>query len=163
MHVPKNCEIALENTGGDSEIKGIVGNLTIHAFSGDVEVEDTMAETMRITADSGDVSLDNVSGHKAIIESLSGSVEGDIKFLECLMNLSSGDALLDVGEGDYTIEAASGNIEISPSGPYNLDAACSVGEITVAGEEKGQEYRISQENSKITLRLRADSGDIELD
>ncbi|MEH7235726.1 DUF4097 family beta strand repeat-containing protein [Bacillus sp. JJ1562] len=111
-------EMTIETQSGDIEIMNsrIKESLNLEASSGDVKVKDTNGNVIDIQTSSGDITAINNEAKEIEILTSSGDIESNNQASEKMnINTASGDITIDAEEvtGDITLEASSGDIEVS--------------------------------------------------
>ncbi len=124
----------------DAEIKEITGEVTV----GDINIEETQADTIDLTADVGGINLYKVTAKDI---TLSGRV-GDV-----IANVNDFNSMeLSTNTGDITIVSA------KDLDNYDLDLDSGVGSISVNGKDQGDSY--SQNGNEGSIEADSDVGDV---
>ncbi|HET7922362.1 MAG TPA: DUF4097 family beta strand repeat-containing protein [Gammaproteobacteria bacterium] len=170
VKVPAGINADVTNHIGFIKLKGTHSDVTLHADSGDVQINDTSG-TLDVDTGSGDVGVADQSGALSI-----GTGSGDVKVMRVKGNLNlhtgsgdifggklSGDTLkARTGSGDVTLDTVTGALDmragsgdlylrnITSQGPATLHTGS--GDITLSGNLSGMNG----------FDLHAGSGDITL-
>ena len=164
-------KLVVNNSSGDLVVKNqmILQELEIATSSGDIVLADVEADTSRIEATSGCISIESIKGNSHMISTSSGDImlkegEGDFELASNSgskkigsiignkhhLTASSGGTSIDQIEGECSLEASSGSIRIK-----QLTSASSCEIETTSGE-------IILENLQGAGRINASSGEISI-
>lgn len=126
-------ETVLESTSGNIEAGGNVGKFSASAVSGDIKLNsNTVAESVKVSTTSGELSLSGVSAEDAKISSTSGDVElKNANLTSVDVNTMSGEIDFNnvVCSGDMDIDTTSGDIDLEKVDAENYTVNSTSGEI----------------------------------
>ncbi len=140
---------SISATSGDISLNGsdLGQDLSVHTTSGDLSFSDCVFGNLDCDQTSGDIKLKNVQCAQFSSETTSGDISGELDAEAVSLNATSGDIglLLAGTENDYSI-----------------DCSCTVGDITLSGEDQGSRCRLSPDDAERTFSAETTSGDITL-
>ncbi|MCJ7812034.1 DUF4097 domain-containing protein [bacterium] len=154
LTIPRNVHLRLRCDEGDVDLSGTQGKLDIDVDEGSVHIENIISEEIRISADEGDVRIQQAQDEDQgliKIEMDEGSIwfengqigeidfttdEGEIvidhiELNQCWLNTDEGDievSFLPVKDGRYRMETDEGDVELSLPEDVNLHIALITGE-----------------------------------
>ncbi|MCQ6562467.1 DUF4097 family beta strand repeat-containing protein [Paenibacillus mendelii] len=107
--------------------------LVLDSSSGEIQVQDMLAQTFEIEAESGDISLEELTGDQMSVKTSSGDIMlGKLTGKEINVHASSGDIKLEKATADeLTIDVSSGDIKLKDA-DAKLLVDTSSGEIVVS-------------------------------
>ncbi|MGE8203139.1 DUF4097 family beta strand repeat-containing protein [Heyndrickxia sp. NPDC080065] len=167
--------MSLKATSGDitSDNGRAAKNFSIHVTSGKVQATNNEAEKVTMKSTSGDINIQQLSAKDSKISATSGTIDIDDISGTIIANASSGDIEIGPNEqiGNTDIETTSGGVKIKTkqkSIPFTFDfkGSSGVGDVNVIGAtytEKSEHDMVGKIGSgKIQLKVRTSSGDFEL-
>jgi hypothetical protein len=121
--LPAGVPIELHTSSGDIHIDGMLGTLSLHTGSGDIEGFHLSGADLVAVTGSGDVALDVIAPTERIE-----------------LRTGSGDIHLDVPSGAYSLRVDTGSGDTSirditddPDAPRTLDVTTGSGDVTIRG------------------------------
>ncbi|MCR5450452.1 MAG: DUF4097 family beta strand repeat-containing protein [Solobacterium sp.] len=153
LTVPCCCDMMeIRNTSGDIMIRDInLVSADIKSGSGDIRLEQTDTEKLRILVRSGDVNLVNVNALRSEIKLSSGDLE---------MNCCSGNAEIETVSGDIDISAHTGERIVISGRSGDIELETDAPEIEVSSVSG--DIEIGTPNRIAHIEVHSVSGDIDL-
>ena len=159
LMVPREVDLDIENDEGEVEITGIKGDVSVEADEGEVNLRDVQFKDLRITADEGEVTCEQVKGREGRLSI--NADEGRVRIEEAEV----GDLQVECDEGDILLTRAGlesfrlttdeGDIEadLDPTGRgrYQMDA------------DEGDVFVTLPKDASLTLDLETENGHINSD
>lgn len=181
IRCPRTTELRVTGGSSDVHVDGVVRSLELKLGSGDAIVSGPILQRARITAASGDVSVDAVEGPLSVTtasgdvrigrvagELGANSVSGDVEVREAhgratLQSVSGDVQLTALGGGDIRIQTVSGDasVDLARGAAAWVDAGSVSGEIT-SELDVGDDLPAGETSHAIELRVKTVSGDVRL-
>lgn len=159
LHAP----VKVNSTSSDVRLSGLQGPVELSLVSGDVAIERSDMKLLSVETKSGDVEAKDCQG-SASIRTSSGSVKLERhKGRTISIEAASGDVevdLLEAVEGSVTIRAVSGDVKLEV--PDGSDCKVSLATLQGMATCRLALEDMAQEGAKISGRLRAGAGTIDL-
>ena len=139
MTVPAGARVTATTWSGSVAVRGVHGDLEVHAQSGDVDIRDA-GDRLDVESLSGDVVIAGVKGESTI-------------------RTVSGDLQLSGARGNLDIETVSGDIKLRDIIAKQVRTHTTSGDITFQGAilDAGR-YEFNTHNGEVSLDLPADIG-----
>lgn len=130
------------------------GKINIKNNFGDITISDYDNAELNIENDFGDIEVGNIN----VIDAKNDCGDTEIKKVNKSLNVKNDYGDIEINEINITensyIENDFGDIEIGKTNEINIEAKTSLGDVKIENNYK---------NSKITLKIKDDCGDIEVD
>jgi len=174
VYVPQDCDLRLQSSIGDVEIKDVVGAvwvnckhgdvqvdklsgaLAIQTAAGDVDVADCKLEELKVETFTGDVAIKNVEG-PVKIDSKSGDVHVEDLRGALVIQEASGDVMVSDLSGDLTAKSISGDITVRAHTLNSLNLESVSGDTLIEAVLNAEgRYRVRSVSGDLTLRIPED-------
>lgn len=169
LTIPKECkrlDLDLEASSADITVNGVSIEGSIDVSSGDVSINRTKGEDLKLTSSSGHIDLANAEYEKLNVEVSSGDIsfkDCGIDELEC--SSSSGEMTFDDLDADnIDVKASSGDIVLNIIGKeddYSYDIDTSSGNIKIGSRKLDGDYQTEDDKSK-SIKAETSSGNVTI-
>ncbi len=152
IHAPDYVVLDTQGEDGDIEIRGWRASIGIALDDGDVRIEETQSESVKIEAEDGDIDVSDFKGSLEIRID-----DGDVRVVDCdasriEVRAEDGDVVLDKCRGDFEIAVDDGSVVVTRASVSRLDIRSADGDIDLE--------LLSATN--LDLSVDADDGDVSL-
>ena len=170
--------VSARSSSGDITLIGLsdAGDVEVKAVSGDLILQDVMADSLTAHTSSGQIQVDGVTLDGSLdLENISGDVMAvGVRATSCRLASVSGSLTLDGGNGPLDLRTCSGAVEVRNATRAELALETTSGNILFSGSLRAQgEHRVESTSGDVHLVLPADaafdldvetvSGDIQTD
>lgn len=140
---------------------------TIENEYGEVSANQIESDEIKLTLDSGDCEIHQIKAEKLIIKNEYGGVFADqVETNGIKLTLDSGNCKMNrVSVENIEVDAEYGDVEIALNEDiytYGYDLNTEYGDITLDGDDKGEQYTVIYNDKNRNIKINCDSGNVKI-
>ena len=165
IHAPKYLLLNLDGDDGDVEIQDMAANINCRLSDGDLEINDAIAELIKLELDDGSLKMKNIKAELDIKIDDGDVTISDYAGEECQVDIEDGQVDINRASGNFDISSDDGDIELRHLAVGILKVSSNDGDIYIdVLNSSAPDIEIRTDDAKVIVDLDENiSAEIEIE